>query len=135
MSNTEPLSSVLARTQRAYDASVDRYAKRICSEIDARLVELQKHLPNLMFCDGMGSTSMYDKAKPFHDDPIREAFDHVLFTWSADEKPSLDADDADTELKKAASAIVAQHGEVMFEIATAARFLDNPLNTAYGAFP
>lgn len=135
----EPLKSVLGRTQRSIEAARERHAKRICSEITRRLEELQKVFPNLWYCDGMGTcalwTSKNQGARSTYTDPLYLAFEHVQYRWTESDQPEIECDEDETTQKKAASKIVAEHGQTLWEIITAGRFLDEQCRSYYGAFP
>lgn len=135
----EPLSSVLGRTQRAIEASRERRAKRVASEITARLQKLQAFFPQLWYCDGMGSTSLWAKRdggpRASYTDVLYLAFEHVQYNWNEKEQPAIVCDEDETPEKKAAAAVVQTHGVLLFEIITAGRFLDAQCGSCYGAFP
>lgn len=135
----EPLSSVLGRAQRSIEAARERHAKRVSSEITARLQKLQAFFPHLWYCDGMGSTSLWAKRnggpRASYTDALYLAFEHVQYHWNEKEQPAIACDEDDTPEKRTAAEIVKTHGVMLFEIITAGRFLDAQCGSYYGVFP
>lgn len=137
----EPLKSVLGRTQRSIESARERHAKRVCHEITRRLEELQQSFPTLWYCDGMGTCALWSTPKreprATYTDPLYLAFDHVLYNWTDENRPLIDAEDGDDETPQriAAAKIVRAHGVTLFEIVQAGRFLDEHCRSCYGVFP
>lgn len=89
----------------------------------------------------MGTCALWSTPKreprATYTDPLYLAFDHVLYNWTDENRPLIDAEDGDDETPQhiAAAKIVRVHGVTLFEIVQAGRFLDEHCCSYYGVFP